>query len=432
MRARPGPAPAWRNWRAWLAWPFSRLYFRIYLALLAALLLFALAVGLMWQRTGGPLGRVDMTMARLVQHGIAPAGAPAAEQEAALLRLAITIRADLSLYDRDWRLVASIGPPLRPARWGGARYAWAPFSATYLRLPDGRRLLSSEPLGYGRPRALLHTVLLLLAAAIAIIAYPLVRYLTGRLERLQRGVESLGAGDLSVRVAVEGKDEIGQLAHSFNRAADRIEQLMRSHKTLLANASHELRTPLARIRLALELSEDELSPRRKAGLEQDIAELDQLLDEILLASRLDARHESMVQEEIDLLALAAEECAHYDDAVLDGVPATVLGDARLLRRLLRNLLENARRHGAPPVHVLIERAGAEVRLTVWDGGSGIPRDEFERIFEPFYRRRRTRDNDGAGLGLALVRQIARRHGGDAVCVPAPEGRSRFIITLPAR
>jgi signal transduction histidine kinase len=277
-------------------------------------------------------------------------------------------------------------------------------------------------------------VLIFLTLSIGIAAFPLIRRLTKRLERLQHGVISLGAGDLTARVAVEGTDEIAQLAHSFNRSADQIEQLVGAHKTLLANASHELRTPLARIRLALELSKDTLDPKRKAGLEQDIGELDHLLDEILLASRLDAVNDRVQLEEIDLLALAAEECAHYDDVVLEGQSALILGDARLLRRLLRNLLENARRHGVPQTQVRIacngDGEGGLAVLRVWDRGPGIPPEEYEQVFEPFYRRRGTRDNSGAGLGLALVRQIARRHGGEARCEQMHDSRSRFTVTLP--
>ncbi len=109
---------------------------------------------------------------------------------------------------------------------------------------------------------------------IAICAYPLVRWLTRRLERLQTGVESLGAGELSARVKVEGKDEVARLAASFNNAAARIEELVSAHKMLLANTSHELRTPLSRIRLGIELIQASADPARKAALEKDIAELD--------------------------------------------------------------------------------------------------------------------------------------------------------------
>src|SRR5207302_7764311 len=144
-------------------------------------------------------------------------------------------------------------------------------------------------------------ILAVILLAIGVGAYPVVRRLTKRLERLQQGVEALGAGKLSARVKVEGKDEVARLAESFNEAAARIEALVGAHRSLLASASHELRTPLTRIRMALELGKD------KREFEQDIAELDSLIDEILLASRLDALDKLETSEAVDLLALAAEE-----------------------------------------------------------------------------------------------------------------------------
>jgi signal transduction histidine kinase len=283
-----------------------------------------------------------------------------------------------------------------------------------------------------------HIALVMLALSIGVAAYPLVRHMSRRLERLQRGVESLGAGNLAARVTVEGNDEVARLASSFNNAAHRIEQLVTAHKTLLANASHELRTPLARIRLGVEFLKDSADATRRSGLEQDIAELDWLVDELLLASRLDALTEAIETHEIDLLALAAEECARYDDAHLEGAPGTIQGDARLLRRLLRNLLENAARHGRPPTQVRIRREAGTATLSVWDAGPGVPVAEFENIFRPFYRHASANLPDGStpyphsgtGLGLSLVRQIARRHGGDARCARMDDGRSCFVVTLP--
>jgi signal transduction histidine kinase len=256
-------------------------------------------------------------------------------------------------------------------------------------------------------------VLALLALAIGIGAYPVVRRLTRRLERLHSGVEALGAGTLSTRVKVEGHDEVARLAESFNRAAARIEELVGAHKTLLANASHELRTPLARIRMGIEFIKSDADPARGRELERDIAELDALIEEILLASRLDATLQAEAAEAVDLLALAAEECARYDTATLDGEPVALKGDARLLRRLIRNLLENARRHGAPPIEVQVRSREGKAEIVVCDQGPGVPAAERERVFEPFYRYAVNNEPGGAGLGLALVRQIARRHGGDA-------------------
>ena len=274
-----------------------------------------------------------------------------------------------------------------------------------------------------------HIALVVVAVIIGLATLPLFRRISKRLERLQQGVESLGAGDLSARVPVEGNDEVARLASSFNRAAGRIEQLVKANRALLANASHELRTPLARIRLALELVKDAADPKRRAGLEQDIAELDWLVDEILLASRLDAVTETFDAQEVDLLALAAEECARYDGAQLEGVPGVISGDTRLLRRLLRNLLENAARHGRAPTQVRVEHTPAGANITVWDAGPGVPSAEFENVFRPFYRSPHGQPPVGTGLGLSLVRQIARHHGGDARCDPMSDGRSCFVVTL---
>jgi two-component system, OmpR family, sensor histidine kinase RstB len=412
-----------------------RLYLRFYLALLASLVLFGLATAVAWHLTGGSMEQAGTTVARLVQNILPPVQSPPPAQQDALRRLADGLNSDVTLFAADGTVIAAIGRPLTlPSRRHGviamAHWDGAPVSA--IRLRDGRVLVAHVPLGPGSARAFFHIALVLLVAAIGVGAYPVVRQITRRLERLQQGVESLGAGDLSARVAVEGRDEVARVARSFNRAASQIEQLVRAHQTLLANASHELRTPLARIRLAIELLKGSADAKSKAGLEQDIAELDWLVDEILLASRLDAVSEIEASEEIDLLALAAEESSRYDDVHLEGTSTTIRGDPRLLRRLLRNLLENAKRHGAPPTQVRVTHSDGAAVVTVWDSGPGPSQSEFEKMFRPFYRSSGSRQGAGTGLGLSLVRQIAQRHGGDAHCEAAADGHSRFVITLAGR
>ncbi|MGQ0545923.1 MAG: ATP-binding protein [Betaproteobacteria bacterium] len=375
-----------------------RLYLRIYLAVLASLAVFVLAAGILWRHVGQPGGQFEIA-ATLALNALPPAGAARGEHQAALERLAANLHADVSVFSPERSLLASVGEPLpAPAREGWSRRAWA------LRLDDGRWLAGRLYRHHHRHPALgLLLTLALIAIAVGVGAYPVVRRLTGRLERLQRGVESRAAGDHSGRGKVEGRDEVARRAESFNRAAGRLEQLVGAHRTLLANASHELRTPLARIRMGLEL------PERRGELLRDIAELDELVDEILLASRLDTQ-EALSLEAVDLLALAAEECARYDGAELDGEPTTIQGDARLLRRMIRNLLENARKHGSPPAKVTLKNR----ELRVCDSGPGVPEAEWEKLFEPFYR----------GLGLSIVRQIARRHGGEVRC----EGNC-FVVSI---
>jgi signal transduction histidine kinase len=408
----------------------TRLYLRFYAALLVSLVVFAVATTVVMHRSGGPIAQAGMTLGRLVQNALPPADLPAAQQQVALEKLVEGLNADITLLAADGTRLATIGKPLS-LRGHAAdepdRPAWV------MHLKDGRLLLlSNAPINFRYPAHILLLMLLTMALVVGVAAYPVIRRMGKRLERLQAGVESLGSGDLSARVEVEGRDEVARLAESFNRAASRIEELVAARKALLANASHELRTPLTRIRLAIELMKESADPKRKARLEQDIAELDLLIDEILLASRLDVVTERSEEGEVDLLPLAAEECARYEDVALNGVAITVKGDSRLLRRMLRNLLENAARHGAPPVEVWLNPIADGVEIVVEDGGTGVRAEDFERIFEPFYRRNHASGYVGTGLGLALVRQIARHHGGDVRCARTSAGRNSFVVTLPIR
>jgi signal transduction histidine kinase len=399
-----------------------RLYLRFYFALLASLAIFTVVSAVILHRAGGPAEKGFQAISRIVGNSLPPADASPAVQQAALARMVAGVDVRAALRAADGRVLAAVGEdaevPRHEANW-------------MIGLPDGRRLILRGSFPAAASEHLMLGVLALLALAVGIGAYPVVRHIASRLERLQFAVERLGEGDLAARVKVEGRDEVGQLAESFNRAAGQIESLVGAHKTLLANASHELRTPLARIRLAVELLKEGADARRKAGLEQDIAELDALIDEILLASRLDAPNTAGEREEVDLLALAAEEAARYESVQVDGSSCYVLGELRLLRRVVRNLLENARRHGFPPVRVRVGQEGGSAVVLVQDAGAGIPVTEFERVFEPFYRRTGGTENVGAGLGLALVRQIVRRHGGEVRCVTQADGRVGFEIRIPA-
>jgi signal transduction histidine kinase len=235
-------------------------------------------------------------------------------------------------------------------------------------------------------------------------------------------------------VHVNGRDEVAAVAASFNHAAARVEALVQSNKSLLANASHELRSPLARMKMAVSML-DEVSPAQreelKREIETNVAELDALVEEVLLASRLDASETLDRRDPVDLLGLAAEEAARVD-ADVDGPPLQVRGDERLLRRALRNLLENARRYGGSEVKVELARTAAGAEARVCDRGPGVPDSLRERIFEPFYRLPgHAEQAGGVGLGLSLVRQIAQRHGGSVRCEARPGGGSVFVLAVPS-
>lgn len=357
------------------------LYWRIYLTVLVCLLAFALGAGWLLQQQREP--------------------ERAAQDEPAAWWVCTADDGYGDGWDEWWRVVfPSASPPLP---------VW---------------------LGPGGMLALLAVLYVGIAAG----AYPIVRRLTRRLETLRAGVEAFGDGRLAQRVPVQGHDEVAALAASFNRAAQRIEHLVNAHRTLLTNASHELRSPLARLRLALSLLQTDSSATARAAywqeIERNLHELDALIEEILLASRLDAVP-TLTRAPVDLLALAAEECAVIG-AELSGEPVTVCGDERLLRRALRNLLENAHRYAPgqkPQVH--LQRTDNAAELRVCDRGPGVAEALRERVFEPFFRLPgHAEHTGGVGLGLSLVRQIARSHGGDARCEARSGGGSCYVLCLP--
>lgn len=410
--------------------PGARLHARIFLAVLASVAVLALMAGAAWHLRYGRepvesgLGISAEVAGELLPH----AGAPPALQQAALDRWGGRARAHLSLFTPSRERIAAHGEPLPPPPEGFTSSAtWHRLGvgpAVVLRLPDGRWLVAMRE-APARPALGFLGFLLLAALSVAVAAWPISRRITRRLETLRESVEALGAGDLASRVPVVGKDEVALLAASFNRAAARIEELVGAQRRLLANASHELRTPLARLRVAAELLDGE--PAAKDEVARSVGELDALVEEILVASRLEAGAPEEPFEEVDLTALAAEECARAG-ASLTGEVVAVRGAPRLLRRMLRNLLENAGRHGGGAVECEVRRSPAGAEVDVLDRGPGVPPDLAGRIFEPFVRLPGAPEG-GAGLGLAIARQVARRHGGDVTYAPRPGGGTRFRVTL---
>ena len=412
-----------------------RLFLQIYATIIAALVTVVVISAVLWNVFGRDRFNENVfeVSGRLVQMVLPPASAPIASQRKAVARLGRELNIDLGLFSPDGELIASTSDELvsqpRHARRGWHRTGRGP--GWGLNLPDDRWVVVD--LGRrGARRPLLGLLLFLSAIAlgVAAVAYPFVRRLTRRIERLQLGVDQIGSGDLSARVKVEGRDEVAALATSFNSAAEKIETLVGAHKLLLANASHELWTPLSRIRLGIELLKSSDDHARKAALEQDVSELDALIDEILLMSRLDDAAHVDLSQNVDLVGLIAEECARYANCSFSGELPPIKGDAKLLRRLVRNLLENAGKHGVLPAEVRLSTANDDALLVFSDQGAGVAQAERENVFQPFYRSPGKQNLQGYGLGLPLVRQIAEAHGGTALIVGTPANRSQFEIRLP--
>src|SRR5690606_32774785 len=258
--------------------------------------------------------------------------------------------------------------------------------AVVVPLEDGRRIgafLSNSP-----PHGPFFWWLLLFAGVVALGCYPLARGITRRLERLQKTAEAWSLGSLSVRAPVEGADEIAALGRALNHAAERVDDLLRKQKRLLASASHELRSPLARLQMALSLL-DSATPDRRAQLlqaaESDITDLNNLIEDLLLTARAEQPPTRELRH-LDLVSFVRAEAERAQLPFVDeNTAATVASDAAMLRSLLRNLIENAQRHSGADVTVTLSVSEGWARVAVEDRGPGVPEDHAERIFEPFYR-----------------------------------------------
>ena len=446
-----------------------RLYTRIYVHFLGVLLVVAIAtlvtIALGWRREMAH-GMADR-FSRHASFLLATTLDDAEERRRVVEHLAELLDADLTLRDRDGNVLEVIGqelPPPRKAvdrhrregRWRHGHFAAPvrdPVSGEIVGVVQARPWRRSHGFpDLGKHLVGLAGVLLLVGIAVR----PLARRISRPVERLTHATRRFGGGDLAYRISVPGcgaggeptrevrrRDELGELMRAWNEMAGRIETLVGGHRELLANVSHELRSPLTRMRVALELlPKTPDTEARFAGVEQDIAELERLIDDVLTASRLEAaglpaRPEPIAVESVfDALR---ERAAH--DPLLDGrelrfehAPGlTITADAALLKRALWNLVENAAKYGAPPIVVAAERAGSRVLLSVRDAGAGVPAGERAQVFAPFHRLDKARTPEaggrqGFGLGLTIARRVAEAHGGSIHLEGEPA--NRFVLDLP--
>jgi signal transduction histidine kinase len=331
---------------------------------------------------------------------------------------------------------------------------------------DGGRHLFAVPVASGRAYLVGHVewrhspsrwlfipgvVLLVLA----LVSFPMARQVTRPVERITRAARALGRGDLAVRTGVRHRrDELGELARTFDEMAARLERMVASEKELLANVSHELRTPLARIRVALEIAEDEDDPeaarRHLAGIGGDLAELEQLIDQVLMTARLDLASSTdgtfpMEPTPLDINGLVERSVArfrrlhpsHQLDVDLPAALPLVEGDGKLLHRVLDNLLDNASKYapadkGPVELSVSLDAPEGAISIAVADRGIGVSDDDLPMLFEPFFRsdRSRERGTGGVGLGLALSRRIVDAHHGTIGAQIRPGGGLQVAFAIP--
>jgi len=388
------------------------------------------------------------------------------KREETAKHLADIVDADLTVRDADGALLVAIGPEIpapdapvsKPQKIGHGRKSC--FVAPIRDRQTGAMLgfVQANPWKDHGPSPVKHLLLLVVVLGLVGLAVrPLAKRISRPVAHLTEATRRFGAGELSHRIVAPGcrpgdaptqprrADELGDLMRAWNEMAGRIETLVKGHRELLANVSHELRSPLARMRVALELLPKTAdSETRLADVEQDIAELDRLIDDVLTASRLEAAGLPSHPEPTSVASLfeqIRERATH--DPLLAGkelrVSAppelTLTADAALLKRALWNLVENAAKYGAAPIVVEAESSNGRVRLSVRDQGAGVPAADRTNVFAPFARVDKARTPDAAGrqgfgLGLTIARRVAEAHGGEIRLEGEPA--NRFVLDLPAK
>ena len=258
------------------------------------------------------------------------------------------------------------------------------------------------------------------------------------LRELNDGVTRLGEGELSVKIPRTTSDEFGTLTDAFNQMAARVREMIVVRDQLLVDVSHELRSPLTRLKVALELMPDDTQRMR---LSREVAEMERMITGLLELERLRAgRGVTLVRQ--DIVPVVRDVAATFEDrapgveVVIDGARAFMLDvDAEQLRTVLRNLLENAAKYSLPDsrairISVSNDGGGAIVRVT--DDGVGIPGEDADRIFEPFFRvdRSRSKESGGYGLGLSICKRVMEAHGG-RIAIERTNGRgATFALIFP--
>ena len=416
-----------------------RLYLRLYLAFVGITALSLVLTAVLARAFHEPAGLVARYIEPLAR-SLACTGPGGCQGDAAqrLRDSARELGLDIAVWDEQGRpLFEAVRTPLPMPAHPTTGWHHTPRGGLWLAsLGDGRMLGLRERGHLGSRARFFLPMVGGLAILMALGLYPLSRGITRRIEELAEGARRWGAGDLGHRVPVRGKDEIAGLAARFNQTAAAIEALLAQERQMLATASHELRSPLARVRMALELLAEEADPARRAGLArrsgEDIAELDALVEELLLAARTQPGVHRRPFVETDLFALLRDEAAAFS-AQVAGEPLPYPCEATMVKRMVRNLLANAKLHGqGTAIRAEIRRDADHAVLAVEDEGPGVPEAERERIFAPFYRAPgpRPAGDTGLGLGLALCRQIARYHGGEVSYVARQPTGSRFEVRLP--
>jgi signal transduction histidine kinase len=306
--------------------------------------------------------------------------------------------------------------------------------------PDGGTYVFAWGLGRHVQRAhdLMLALLVTVMAVVIVATYLVIERMLRPLRRLSDGVARLGSGELDVSLPENTRDEFGRLTEAFNRMVRRVRAMIGARDQLLLDVSHELRSPLTRLKVALELSPDVAG---REGMAADVAEMERMVMELLELERLRSGRglQRRVQDLRPLLEDVAAAFAAQPPGVTLELPSGALSasiDAEKVCTVFRNLLENAVKYSraeSRPIHLGAERRGTSVVVRVQDDGPGIPPEDAERVFEPFFRvdRSRSKNTGGYGLGLSICKRIMEAHDGDIVLDRNGRPGASFVLTFPA-
>jgi signal transduction histidine kinase len=277
-----------------------------------------------------------------------------------------------------------------------------------------------------------------LVLMLAVLVWVIVGRVLRPVEAIRSRVAEIGGSELDRRVPEPGTDdEIGHLAETMNSMLDRLERSAQRQQRFVSDASHELRSPLASIRTQLEVALAHPDSSEWTGVAEGVLaeslRMERLADDLLLLARADESGIHRGVDAVDVDDLVASEAERLAAVVVGTAAAgTIAGDEHDLRRVVRNLLDNAVRHAATRVTIDAVRQDDTVVITVDDDGSGVPEEQRAEVFQRFARLEEARDRDagGAGLGLAVVQGVVVAYGGAVTISEAPAGGARFVVTIP--
>ncbi len=273
-----------------------------------------------------------------------------------------------------------------------------------------------------------------LALALSLIgAFLILARINRPLHELTRAAALVGRGRMPQPITETGPSEISTLARAFNQMASDLQRTEADRALLLAGVSHDLRTPLSRIRLGVEMLDDKMDVSLRAGMVQDIEDIDAVINQFLDFARVTAEDAALTETDLNELVKSVLERYRRQGktvtAQLGKVPRLQL-KVLAMQRLLTNLIDNALWHGGAPVEVETALEKNMVRLSVLDHGPGIPEIEAEHMLQPFTRLDAARSTSGSGLGLAIVDRIARLHHGSIRLLSRPGGGLEARVELP--